>query len=181
MGSSTSFDWPTVVGVALVCVIGGFIFYPNELVNPIRVPVTRANGEMRALATAVFDYHALVLNSNPEVAQSKGMADPLGEVEFRFGRANEIWPELFEFVGNEDLESWPDDPFDPEGGTYRAAILGATFILISLAEDGVLNTMPEVIEKALRSRTAAKDARILWAYSPTNGSGSSGDLLRVSY
>lgn len=181
MGSSSSFDWPTVAGVALVCVIGGFIFYPNELVNPIRVPVTQASGEMRALATAVFDYQALVRSASPELVNSKGMVDPLGEGDFRFGRANEIWPELFEFVGNEDLDSWPEDPFDPEGGTYRAAILGATFILISLAEDGVLNTMPQVIEKALRSGTAARDARILWAYSPTNGSGSSGDILRVSY
>jgi hypothetical protein len=123
------------------------------------------------LATAVFDYHTLVESASSEAARSSGMIDPLGSEKFRFGRANEIWPNLFLFVENEYLETWPDDPFDPEEGTYRAAVLGATFVLISLGDDGVLNTEAHVLERAIRDGTVARKARILWSYSPTNGSG----------
>jgi len=181
MRSSSSFDWSAVVGVSLVVFLAALIFYPVHLVNPVRQPITRVSGELRSLATAVFDYHDLVKSASSEVARYSEMVDPFGSEEFRFGRANEIWPNLFEFVKNEHLGAWPDDPFDPEEGTYRAAVLGATFVLISLGDDGVLNTEAHVLERAIRDGTVARKARILWSYSPTNGSGSPGDVFRVSY
>ena len=116
---------------------------------------------------------------------------------FRAGRIDELFSELQNQV--QFVSSFPIDPFDPEGKSYRFAGKGDSFCLIGVGPNGRLDIPWEAFTKAFEEELSGNPPRDLsilgcdgcgtieealrvggFQYSPTNGACSDGDLIRLS-
>jgi hypothetical protein len=159
---------------------------------------------MRSMATALFDYNTAL------VSAAVGIIQPTATIQanrssvksdasdtFRFGRIEEVWPTITSPIPL--ISSLPQDPFDPELGSYRGAAAGNTqpFLIIGMGPDGDLDLTREVLEKPWMAEfstvrtgeatdllgcpgcgTLEEALRATFSYSPTNGTFSNGDLIR---
>lgn len=170
--------------------------------------VKKANGEMRSLATAIFDYNTALIHLGKEGIfpgvrpDTSEVAEDESGKAFRFGRIEEVWPNLTSPI--QAITSIPRDPFDPEGGSYRGAVVGkrpVLFLIIGMGPDGDLDLRPEILEEPMVKEftagapkenvaahlgcpgcgTLVEALRVgAFAYSPTNGTYSNGDLVRFN-
>lgn len=160
-----------LIGIAIILVAMQFnahILRPEQYAryasHQIRMNETKSKGELKYLSKKLQE-----LYGHPEMAD-KGFPEP-----FRYGDVPDVWPEL---LGLEVMVAMPEDSFmkDPVG-PYKAAKLGRQYLLMSLGPDGIFSASPEIIQAAMEDGTVEAKANHLWAYSPTNGLESSGDVL----
>lgn len=162
------FVWIAVLFIAGLLAL---IFLPNHLEHPI-TPTTKVNGELRSIATSVFDLHSTVRDVTTETPYWP---------EFAFGPVTEVFPDLHKVI---DPVRWDDvvrDDYHPTNQPYRAAAWKEAFVLIGVGPDEVLNVTEDQIRQGIEDGSIALSARLDWAYSPTNGLDSTGDIFRVQY
>lgn len=163
-----------VVWMGGLMIAGLFIavLWPASLVNPIRQPMTKVNGELRSIATSVFDLHSTVQGATTERPHWP---------DFTFGPVTEVFPHLPKVI---DPVRWDDivrDDYHPTNQFYWAAAWKEAFVLIGVGPDEVLNVTEDQIRQGIEDGSIALSARLDWAYSPTNGLDSTGDIFRVQY
>ncbi|MCB9770363.1 MAG: hypothetical protein H6751_15585 [Candidatus Omnitrophica bacterium] len=146
------------------------IFKPNYLENPINVRMTKVNGELRSIATSIFDMET----ANRVVSTPLNFSN-----DFVFGSVDEVFPDLVTTIDPLEIGDLFKDEYNPSEDLYRAAKWNDTFVLISVGPDEVLNVTEGQIKEAMENQNVGKMARLEWAYSPTNGLDSSGDIFRV--
>jgi hypothetical protein len=166
-------SFPSIVRVAAFLLVGAVavaILWPNSLVNPVRQPLTKVNGELRSIGISIFD-----LESARKIAPT-----PLHfSNEFVFGSVDDVFPDLVDVIDPVEIGDLFKDEYHPSGDLYRAAAWKDAFVLISVGPDQILNVTEEQIKEAIEDGGIGKRARLEWSYSPTNGSESSGDIFRV--
>lgn len=134
--------------------------------------MTKVNGELRSIAIAIFD-----ADSRTNVA-----AVPLVfSNTFVYGSVDEVFPDLEMVTSTPRIDDLLKDDYHPSNDFYRAAAWKSTFVLMSVGPDGILNVTEDQVEEAIDQGKISESARLLWSYSPTNGSDSSGDVFRVQY
>jgi hypothetical protein len=192
-----------VLVVSASLVLGVLIASTTSVLGEKRVEalVKQANGEMRSLATALFDYNTALVRAAEEgvfpqnLPQQPGPDLSVNTDGFRAGRVDVLFSTLQSQA--QIVSSFPDDPFDPEGKSYRFAGNGSIFCLVSVGPNGKLDipwdSFTEVFQSEL-SGTPSGNLGVLgcdacatvsealrfgaFVYSPTNGAFSDGDLIR---
>lgn len=163
--------------------------------------VAKSNGEMRSLATALFDYNTALVDAAkegifPSILPQQPVPIPSGKRNtFRAGRVDVIFSDLQSQT--QFVSSFPMDSFDPEGKSYRFAGNQDVFCLIGVGPNGKLDIPWDALKEALQGEisgsppgglsvlgcddceTVSEALRVgTLAYSPTNGTYSDGDLIR---
>jgi len=154
-------------------------------------------GQMRGIATALFDYNTALISSGKEgifPPGSENSRDPSLRIswpdgvasDFVFGYADELLTVMTTPI--QAMEVIPRDPFDPQGRSYLiwATNPRGTFVILGVGPDGVLNHTREEFEAACRGIGIEPYTNLNqllkvsdWVYAPTNGIYSSGDQFRL--
>jgi len=164
-----------VIAVGIILFFVWILLLPNSFIHEVG-PATLIAGELRAIATALFECQEAITAANQK-GEPLGIDSPFSYDEFRFGHFHELWPMLttpIVFLDNRISK----DKYNPDGESYLAASRGEEFLLISLGPDETLNTKANEIERAMEEGRLKTKSRHDWAYAPTNGSKSAGDILR---
>ena len=160
--------------VILTILIGGRYFLMNLGHTP--APVTRANGHLRSLMTALEDMHRDSVEAKDD-GREFPYSSPFQSDGFRLGPVDEIFPALVESTSY--INGMPMDTLADPPQSYLAAASGETVILISVGKNGVLDIGEEELANILRNSDTNSGALDPFRYSPTNGAESEGDLFRV--
>lgn len=160
----------------LLGLVAGVYLLPDSTFEHPISNTTRPNGELRSIATAIFDLHEISRATPiPGATSTTTFESPFASETFKYGTVIQVWPQLIESGA---MSSLPTDAMSPEGRPYEAAALGDSFLLLSRGPNGVFDVTPPEIEYAIKHKTIDGKALYVWPYSPTNGSDSRGDILR---
>jgi general secretion pathway protein G len=151
------------------------IAIPNFLEAQTRAKVSRARADLRSLATGLeafyidnSRYPRAVMGSDPT---SISAGDPMMAMQSTFSTADSITSPIAY------MTSYPVDPFSPSAAPMCFHSDAAGWILISAGPDGDYDIDPKQVYRSGIPQPSAELLR--FAYDPTNGTTSNGDVFRV--
>ncbi|MBN1476630.1 type II secretion system protein GspG [Candidatus Sumerlaeota bacterium] len=167
---STSGVEPLIVGGLLPA-----IAIPNFLEAQTRSKVARARADLRSLATGLEAFYVdnnryprAVAGSDP-TSISRG--DPMMAMQSTFSTADSITSPIAYLTG------YMEDPFGPTGAPYCYFSDAHGWILVSAGPDGDFDFDPKQVYHSDIAQPSVELIR--YAYDPTNGTVSDGDVFRV--
>lgn len=156
-----------LIGIVVVVILfyGLGVFFQGSSTSYVQTRVDQARSEMNEIAEALQkayrDFDERDLRDDPRFG------------EFEFGRANRLWPDIFEGYLR------VTDPFDPEKGFYLVATWGDDFILISPGPNKYIDIPPHLLEEAMKNESNLEETLSSWTFDIEKGAKSEGDLFLV--
>jgi len=140
-------------------------------VNPT-IPKIRVDSNVQRVQKDLQTLSSIMLKNPNLLKMAEGKTFYIGYME-----------DLFPHLVNQPqvISEFPKDPFDPEGRGYLWATtnISDNFMIICVGPDGVLNLSAKEMESCKDDSELRDKLRWDWAYSPTNGAYSSGDIYRL--
>lgn len=156
-----------LIGIVVVVILfyGLGVFFQGSSVSYVQTRVDQAHSELTEVAEAIQKAYQ-------DFVERDLREDPRFE-EFEFGRADRIWPEVFEGFLR------VSDPFDPEKGFYLVATMGDDFVLMSPGPNRFIDIPLHLLEEAMKNGSDLEETLATWTFDIEKGAKSEGDLFLV--